>query len=168
MIRVSTAARYLPASDEVGGDGDHVFELARGRLGVAIVYVVGHGLRRHAFMGQLRIARDAVAHLRTTARPEHWSSSIAPWQAMPDYAMATAAYAVLEPDTGEVQIASAGSIPAARRGRPGGGRVVTITPSAPLEGVLLRPGAGARAGPGSGGDARHLTRTDSWSGPAPR
>jgi anti-sigma regulatory factor (Ser/Thr protein kinase) len=52
-------------------------------------------------------------------------------QAMPDYAMATAAYAVLEPDTGEVQVASAGHLPPVVVGR-GGGRVLEITPSAPL------------------------------------
>jgi anti-sigma regulatory factor (Ser/Thr protein kinase) len=52
-------------------------------------------------------------------------------QAMPDYAMATAAYAVLEPDTGEVQVASAGHLPPVVVGR-GGGRVVEVTPSPPL------------------------------------
>jgi anti-sigma regulatory factor (Ser/Thr protein kinase) len=127
---VRTAARYLPASDEVGGDWYDVFELARGRLGVAIGDVVGHGVRAAALMGQLRTALHAYAMqdygpARTLELVDRFV------QAMPDYAMATAAYAVLEPDTGEVQIASAGHLPPLVIGATGG-RVVDITPSAPL------------------------------------
>jgi len=127
---VKTAARYLPASDEVGGDWYDVFELARGRLGVAIGDVVGHGVRAAALMGQLRTALHAYAMqdygpARTLELVDRFV------QAMPDYAMATAAYAVLEPDTGEVQIASAGHLPPVVISA-NGGRVVDITPSAPL------------------------------------
>lgn len=130
VIGVSTAARYLPASDEVGGDWYDVFELARGRLGVAIGDVVGHGVRAAALMGQLRTALHAYAlqdygPARTLELVDRFV------QAMPDYAMATAAYAVLEPDTGEVQIASAGHLPPVVVGA-NGGRIVDITPSAPL------------------------------------
>jgi anti-sigma regulatory factor (Ser/Thr protein kinase)/putative methionine-R-sulfoxide reductase with GAF domain len=130
VIGVNTAARYLPASDEVGGDWYDVFELARGRLGVAIGDVVGHGVRAAALMGQLRTALHAYAMqdygpARTLELVDRFV------QAMPDYAMATAAYAVLEPDTGEVQIASAGHLPPVVIGRDGG-RVVDVTPSAPL------------------------------------
>jgi anti-sigma regulatory factor (Ser/Thr protein kinase)/GAF domain-containing protein len=130
VIGVTTAARYLPASDEVGGDWYDVFELARGRLGVAIGDVVGHGVRAAALMGQLRTALHAYAMedygpARTLELVDRFV------QAMPDYAMATAAYAVLEPDTGEVQIASAGHLPPVVVSRDGG-RVVDVTPSAPL------------------------------------
>jgi anti-sigma regulatory factor (Ser/Thr protein kinase)/putative methionine-R-sulfoxide reductase with GAF domain len=130
VIGVTTAARYLPASDEVGGDWYDVFELGRGRLGVAIGDVVGHGVGAAALMGQLRTALHAYAMQdygpgRTLELVDRFV------QAMPDYAMATAAYAVLEPDTGEVQIASAGHLPPIVVGRDGG-RVVEITPSAPL------------------------------------
>jgi anti-sigma regulatory factor (Ser/Thr protein kinase)/GAF domain-containing protein len=131
VIGVRTAARYVPASDEVGGDWYDVFELARGRLGVAIGDVVGHGVRAAALMGQLRTALHAYAMqdygpARTLELVDRFV------QAMPDYAMATAAYAVLEPDTGEVQIASAGHLPPVVVSPGGGGRVVDITPSAPL------------------------------------
>lgn len=127
---VATAARYLPAADDVGGDWYDVFELARGRLGVAIGDVVGHGVRAAALMGQLRTALHAYAMqdygpARTLELVDRYV------QTMPDYAMATAAYAVLEPDTGEVQIASAGHLPPIIIG-PNGGRVVEVTPSAPL------------------------------------
>jgi anti-sigma regulatory factor (Ser/Thr protein kinase)/putative methionine-R-sulfoxide reductase with GAF domain len=130
VIGVTTAARYRPASDEVGGDWYDVFELARGRLGVAIGDVVGHGVRAAALMGQLRTALHAYAlqdygPARTLELVDRFV------QAMPDYAMATAAYAVLEPDTGEVQFASAGHLPPIVVSRDGG-RVVEITPSAPL------------------------------------
>ena len=130
VIGVTAAARYLPASDEVGGDWYDVFELARGRLGVAIGDVVGHGVRAAALMGQLRTALHAYAlqdygPARTLELVDRYV------QAMPDYAMATAAYAVLEPDTGEVQLASAGHLPPVVVGRDGG-RIVDITPSAPL------------------------------------
>jgi anti-sigma regulatory factor (Ser/Thr protein kinase)/putative methionine-R-sulfoxide reductase with GAF domain len=130
VIGVTTAARYLPATDDVGGDWYDVFELARGRLGVAIGDVVGHGVRAAALMGQLRTALHAYAMQdygpgRTLELVDRYV------QAMPDYAMATAAYAVLEPDTGEVQIASAGHLPPVVVSSDGG-RVVDITPSAPL------------------------------------
>ena len=61
VIGMSTAVRYLPASDEVGGDWYDVFELPRGRLGVVIGDVVGHGVRAAALMGQLRTALHAYA-----------------------------------------------------------------------------------------------------------
>ncbi|MFZ1995565.1 MAG: SpoIIE family protein phosphatase [Solirubrobacteraceae bacterium] len=130
VIGVTTAARYLPATDEVGGDWYDVFELARGRLGVVIGDVVGHGVRAAALMGQLRTALHAYAlqdhgPARTLELVDRYV------QSMPGYAMATAAYAVLEPDTGEVQIASAGHLPPVVIGR-GGGRVIDIVPAAPL------------------------------------
>jgi GAF domain-containing protein len=56
---ISVAARYLPAADGVGGDWYDVFELPRGRIGVAIGDVVGHGVRAAALMGQLRTALHA-------------------------------------------------------------------------------------------------------------
>ena len=148
VVGVKTAARYLPATDEVGGDWYDVFELARGRLGLAIGDVVGHGVRAAALMGQLRTALHAYAMqdygpARTLELVDRYI------QGMPDYAMATAAYAVFEPDTGEVQIASAGHLPPVIVSRTGG-RVVEITPSAPLgafaygrvqeQALLLGPG----------------------------
>ncbi|MFL5864150.1 MAG: SpoIIE family protein phosphatase [Solirubrobacteraceae bacterium] len=130
VVGVETAARYLPATDDVGGDWYDVFELARGRLGVAIGDVVGHGVRAAALMGQLRTALHAYAMEdygpgRTLELVDRYV------QAMPDYAMATAAYAVLEPDTGAVRLASAGHLPPIVLGQ-NGARVIDCTPSAPL------------------------------------
>ena len=76
VVGVQSAARYLPASDDVGGDWYDVFELARGRLGVAIGDVVGHGVRAAALMGQPR-TRFTRTRCRTMGRPGRWSWSTA-------------------------------------------------------------------------------------------
>jgi anti-sigma regulatory factor (Ser/Thr protein kinase) len=50
---------------------------------------------------------------------------------MPDYTMATAAYAVLDPETGELRVSSAGHLPPIVISG-GDARVVELTPAAPL------------------------------------
>ncbi len=130
VIGVSAAARYLPASDEVGGDWYDVFELSRGRIGVAIGDVVGHGVRAAALMGQLRTALHAYAiedhgPAKTLDLVDRFV------QAIPGDAMATAAYAVLDPVTGLVRVASAGHLPPLVIGG-GAGRVLQIAPATPL------------------------------------
>jgi anti-sigma regulatory factor (Ser/Thr protein kinase)/GAF domain-containing protein len=127
---VSAAARYLPATDEVGGDWYDIFELPRGRLGIAIGDVVGHGIRAATLMGQLRTALHAYALEdhgpgRTLELVDRFV------QAMPDSAMATAAYAVLDTNTGGLTLASAGHLPPLTIG-PDGVSVVDVTPGAPL------------------------------------
>lgn len=129
-IGISVGARYIPASDEVGGDWYDMFEIAGGRLGIAIGDVVGHGVRAAALMGQLRTALQAYALQgadpgRTLALVDRFV------QALPDFAMATAAYAVLDPETGNVKLASAGHLPPLVVGgeEP---RVVQLTPAPPL------------------------------------
>ena len=130
LVGVSAAARYLPASDEVGGDWYDVFELPRGRLGVAIGDVVGHGVKAASLMGLLRTALHAYAieghgPARTLELVDRFV------QAMPDYAMATAAYAVLDPESGTVRLASAGHLPPIVVGS-GRARVFEVAPAAPL------------------------------------
>ncbi len=130
VVGVTTAARYLPASDDVGGDWYDVFELPRGRVGVAIGDVVGHGVRAAALMGQLRTALHAYAMqdngpARTLELVDRFA------QTMPEYAMATAAYAVLDPDAGTVRLASAGHLPPLVVGGDAPA-VVEVVPAAPL------------------------------------
>ncbi len=130
---VSVAALYLPATDEVGGDWYDVFELPHGRLGVGIGDVVGHGIRAAALMGQLRTAMHAYALEdhgpgRTLELVDRFV------QAMPDSAMATAAYAVLDTSTGAVSLASAGHLPPLVVGRDGVS-AVDLVPAAPLGAV---------------------------------
>jgi anti-sigma regulatory factor (Ser/Thr protein kinase)/putative methionine-R-sulfoxide reductase with GAF domain len=130
IVGVSAAARYLPASDEVGGDWYDVFELPRGRVGAAIGDVVGHGVRAASLMGQLRTALHAYAAedhgpARTLELVDRFL------QAMPGYSMATAAYAVLDPESGSLTLASAGHLPPIIVGRDTA-QVVEVETAPPL------------------------------------
>jgi serine phosphatase RsbU (regulator of sigma subunit)/anti-sigma regulatory factor (Ser/Thr protein kinase) len=104
---VTADARYLAASEEVGGDWYDVFELPGGRIGVTIGDVVGHGVRAAVLMGRLRTALRAYAILDNSPRRtlELVNDFI---QSMADGAMATAVYAVLDPDAERLCVASAG------------------------------------------------------------
>ncbi len=132
---VSVAARYIPARGDVGGDWYDVIELPRGLVGMAIGDVVGHGVRAAARMGQLRTA------LRTYAVEGHPPARALELvdrfvQSTGEYAMATAAYAVFDPETGSLRLASAGHPPPVIVSGAGGpnSRAVEITPGAPLGG----------------------------------
>jgi anti-sigma regulatory factor (Ser/Thr protein kinase)/putative methionine-R-sulfoxide reductase with GAF domain len=130
VLGIGTAARYLPATAEVGGDWYDLFELPGGHMGIAIGDVVGHGLPAAALMGQLRTALHAYAIAghgpgRTLELLDRFL------QAMPDFAMATAAYGVLDPETGRLTLASAGHLPPVVLSC-AGPRLVETEPSAPL------------------------------------
>ena len=131
-VGIKVAARYLPARDEVGGDWYDVIELPRGRIGLAIGDVVGHGVRAAALMGQLRTALHAYA--QEGHGPSHTLELVDRFvQSMGEYAMATAAYAVFDPETARLRIATAGHPPpiviSERTAR-----VLDLTPGAPLGG----------------------------------
>lgn len=107
---VAVAARYLPAREEVGGDWYDVIELARGRVGIAIGDVVGHGIMAAALMGRLRTALHAyaiqgLAPGRTLELVDRFV------QSLNEPAMATVAYAVFDTHTDKIQYASAGHLP---------------------------------------------------------
>jgi anti-sigma regulatory factor (Ser/Thr protein kinase)/putative methionine-R-sulfoxide reductase with GAF domain len=127
---ISAAARYMPASYDVGGDWYDVFQLPRGRFGLVIGDVVGHGLKAAALMGQLRTALHSYAiEAHSPARTLQLVDRF--MRTMPEPAMATAAYAVLEAESGLVQLASAGHLPPVIVG-PGTGRVIEVAPAPPL------------------------------------
>jgi anti-sigma regulatory factor (Ser/Thr protein kinase)/putative methionine-R-sulfoxide reductase with GAF domain len=131
-VGIKVAARYLPARDEVGGDWYDVIELPRGRIGLAIGDVVGHGVRAAALMGQLRTALNAYA--QEGHGPSHTLELVDRFvQSMGEYAMATAVYAVFDPETARLRIATAGHPPpiiiSERTAR-----VLDLTPGAPLGG----------------------------------
>jgi GAF domain-containing protein/anti-sigma regulatory factor (Ser/Thr protein kinase) len=131
-VGIKVAARYLPARDEVGGDWYDVIELPRGLVGLAIGDVVGHGVRAAALMGQLRTALHSYAlegqgPARTLELVDRFV------QSMGEYAMATAAYAVFDPETGRLRVATAGHLPpiiASEREA----RILELVPGAPLGG----------------------------------
>jgi anti-sigma regulatory factor (Ser/Thr protein kinase) len=124
------SARYLPASDEVGGDWYDVLELPGGLLGVAIGDVVGHGLRAASLMGQLRTALHAYA-LEGTGPGRTLELVDRYVQSLGESVMATAAYAVFDTDTGLVRYATAGHLPPVVIS-PDGGRLIEFPPAAPL------------------------------------
>jgi anti-sigma regulatory factor (Ser/Thr protein kinase) len=131
-IGIKVAARYLPARDEVGGDWYDVIDLPGGLVGLAIGDVVGHGVRAAALMGQLRTALHSYALEghgpgRTLELVDRFV------QSMGDYAMATAAYAIFDPETSRLRIAAAGHLPPIVLSD-GEASVIDLVPGAPLGG----------------------------------
>ena len=131
-IGMEVAARYLPARDEVGGDWYDVIELPRGLIGLAIGDVVGHGVRAAALMGQLRTslhsyALEGYGPARTLELVDRFV------QSMDEYAMATATYAVFDPETCRLRLATAGHLPPIVVSGPSASPV-EVSPGAPLGG----------------------------------
>ena len=130
VVGVNVAARYLPAREEVGGDWYDVFELPRGRVGVVIGDVVGHGIAAAALMGRLRTALHSYAIEghgpgRTLELVDRFV------QSLNESAMATAAYAVFDTYTSVLQYATAGHLPPLVISG-SDARVLEVTPAPPL------------------------------------
>jgi phosphoserine phosphatase RsbU/P len=104
------ATRYVPGDGRVGGDWYDVFSLPSGELCVVLGDVAGSGLQAAIIMGRMRSALRAYA-LETRDPAEVLSRLDRKMQHFEPEAMATIAYAVLSPDTGELAIASAGHFP---------------------------------------------------------
>ena len=131
LVGIDTAARYLPARDEVGGDWYDVIDLPGGHVGLAIGDVAGHGLRAASLMGQLRAglrayALDGHSPGDTLKRLDRMLQTIS------GRGMATAAYAIIDPATGTLRYASAGHPPpvVVRGGREA--HLLEITAAPPL------------------------------------
>jgi serine phosphatase RsbU (regulator of sigma subunit)/anti-sigma regulatory factor (Ser/Thr protein kinase) len=142
---VGVAAIYRPSDDrlEVGGDWYETLALSRGRIGVAVGDVVGHGLEAAAAMGRLR---TAVAALAPDCRsPVELLEQLDDFAATsPAMQYSSACFATLDPATGVVEYASAGHPPILLVDRRGGARY--------LEGGLSWPlcaAAGKRGGHGT-------------------
>ena len=129
-VGVKVATRYLPAREEVGGDWYDVFELPRGRVGVVIGDVVGHGISAAALMGRLRTALHSYAIEghgpgRTLELVDRFV------QSLDESAMATAAYAVFDTYTSTLTYATAGHLPPVVVSG-SDARVLDVTPAPPL------------------------------------
>jgi anti-anti-sigma factor len=106
------AMRYLPAVDgiAVGGDWYESIELPGGRVGLAVGDVVGRGVEAAAVMGQLRSAMRAFAldgdppH-RVLERLSRFAAGIEGGRAT------TVAYAIVDPESGDLRYACAGHPP---------------------------------------------------------
>ncbi|MGW7099373.1 SpoIIE family protein phosphatase [Streptomyces sp. NPDC054838] len=105
--------RYQPASaHDVGGDWFDVIQLPRGRTGLVIGDVMGHGIHAAAVMGQLRTAVRTLA--RHDVPPERMLRSLdAAVTDLGEDEMATCVYAVHDPVAGGCVIARAGHPPPA-------------------------------------------------------
>ncbi|MGH2887361.1 MAG: ATP-binding SpoIIE family protein phosphatase [Solirubrobacteraceae bacterium] len=127
---VGVAARYLPAREKVGGYWYDVIELPRGKVGVVIGDVVGHGVGAAALMGRLRTALHSYAIEshgpgRTLELVDRFVHSLN------EPAMATTAYAVFDTYTSQVCYATAGHLPPVVISE-SGTRALEVTPAPPL------------------------------------
>jgi sigma-B regulation protein RsbU (phosphoserine phosphatase) len=108
---VEIAARYVPGSGHVGGDWYDAFVLPSGELGMVVGDVAGSGLSAAVIMGRIRSALRAYALefpgpadvLRKLDRKMQYFEE--------GDVMATVSYAVLDPDSGQLAISSAGHLP---------------------------------------------------------
>ena len=110
VVGVPVAARYLPSRDEVGGDWYDVLALNRGTVGIAIGDVAGHGVRAAALMAELRSTMRAYAvdgHPPAVVleRVDRLVMGSGPGR------MATAGYALYDPETSCLRYATAGHPP---------------------------------------------------------
>lgn len=129
---ISIAARYLAGgAGAVGGDWYDVVPLARGRVGLAMGDVVGHGIGAASLMGQMRSALRAYAledgdPATVIRRLDRLLQTMGPT------GMATLLYLVLDPDTATGRMASAGHPPPLVREQGGSVRFLDEHASVPL------------------------------------
>jgi PAS domain S-box-containing protein len=106
------AVGYLPASDgvHVGGDWYDVFPLGDNRVGLVIGDVAGHSIGSASIMGQVRsmLRAYAIDHPNPGDVLQRTNTALA--RLLPD-AIASAIYAVLDLNTGDLTYANAGHPP---------------------------------------------------------
>jgi serine phosphatase RsbU (regulator of sigma subunit) len=108
LAGVEVASRYVPGSGHVGGDWYDVFMLPWGQLGMVVGDVAGSGLPAAVIMGRIRSALRAYAlefadPAQVLAKLDHKMQYFEEGDVM-----ATVSYAVLDPDSGQLTISSAG------------------------------------------------------------
>lgn len=148
------AARYAAGGSdtEVGGDWYDVVALGAGRLAVVVGDVMGRGVHAAAVMGQLRTAVRTCARLdlRPVGVLEVLDGLVADIGGGSfDAHIATCVYAVFDPHTRDLQLASAGHLPPLLRRADGSVHRVDVDVSAPLgigdaprqTGIRLEPGS---------------------------
>jgi phosphoserine phosphatase RsbU/P len=108
---VEIAARYVPGSGQVGGDWYDAFVLPSGELGMVVGDVAGSGLGAAVIMGRIRSTLRAYA-LEFPDPADVLGKLDRKMQYFEEGdVMATVYYAVLDPDSGQVRISSAGHFP---------------------------------------------------------
>jgi phosphoserine phosphatase RsbU/P len=105
------AARYVPGAGHVGGDWYDVFVLPSGKLALVVGDVAGSGLGAAVIMGRIRSALRAYA-LEFPGPAEVLGKLDRKMQYFEEGdVMATVSYAVLDPDSGQLHVSSAGHFP---------------------------------------------------------
>ncbi|HVL96723.1 MAG TPA: SpoIIE family protein phosphatase [Solirubrobacteraceae bacterium] len=130
---ITSAVRYIAGQEgtEVGGDWYDVFNLADGRLAVAVGDVAGRGVRAAAGMGQLRGALRAYAVERS--HPAEALQRLDAFVAgLGGVGFATIALVALDPETGEGSICLAGHPPPVLRTAAGGAAILATEAGAPI------------------------------------
>jgi PAS domain S-box-containing protein len=111
-------ARYLPVTRnmEIGGDWYDAFRLPDGRLAIAVGDVMGKGLTAAAGMGRVRNALRALA--LTDPRPAAVLTGLDRLFSATELEeqVTTVAYLVIDPQTGDGLMGSAGHLPVLRLG----------------------------------------------------
>jgi phosphoserine phosphatase RsbU/P len=126
------AARYIPgAAVGVGGDWYDVFTLPSGHTGVVIGDVAGNGLRAAVVMGRFRSALRAYA-LESIDPDDVLSRLDRKIQLFEPNAMATAIYAVIDPQHEAMTLSSAGHLPPVLLKPSGSTELVSVGPDLPL------------------------------------
>lgn len=133
LPRARLAARYVVAGQELaaGGDWFDAVPIADGRLAVVVGDVVGHGAAASAAMGRLRaVGANALEADRgvagTLAELDRFAARERATRA------ATVCVAVLDPRTGELQVAAAAHPPPFVVTAGGTARWIELAPGAPL------------------------------------
>ncbi|MFJ5228509.1 SpoIIE family protein phosphatase [Kitasatospora sp. NPDC088391] len=131
---LAAAHRYLPATQGagVGGDWFDLVPLGAGRVGILVGDVMGRGLEAAAVMGQLRSAAHALAvtGLEPRALMQALETVVADLGA-PEH-LVTCCYLVMDPDSAEVVLCSAGHLPVLTVAPDGSVRPLPVPVSAPL------------------------------------
>jgi phosphoserine phosphatase RsbU/P len=108
---LEVAVRYIPGAEVgVGGDWYDVFALPSGYVGLVIGDVAGNGLRAAVVMGRIRSALRAYA-LESDDPADVLDRLDRKIQLFEPDAMATAAYAVIDPTHTKATISLAGHVP---------------------------------------------------------
>lgn len=148
---VSLASRYLPASEtaRVGGDWYDAIALPGSRVALVVGDVMGHSMTSAAIMGQLRTTVQNLAQLDLPPQEVLHHLDEQAQRLGPDR-LATCQYAVYDPVSHRVTVASAGHPPPVLLHPGGWAEVARVPPGAPVgvggvdfEAVELAAPAGA-------------------------
>ncbi|HEY1705339.1 MAG TPA: GAF domain-containing SpoIIE family protein phosphatase [Trebonia sp.] len=125
------SARYVAGSGTVGGDWYDVFVLPDGRLGFVVGDVAGSGLLAAVVMGRMRSALRAYV-LETSDPAAALAKLDRKMQYFEAETMATVLYGLLDPETGTLEISSAGHPPPVIASADGAASPIPLRPDPPI------------------------------------